>query len=306
MQPLLGGRYGRFDLLGALALLARRPIQTAQAVQNRAADLVFGVGFEFDVVAWIEAVDGRDQPERSGGNQVVQIHAFRQPLVNSPGDQSDLRQMLENQAFALLAAMIVRLVSLKPASRLFAVALVVMRPPFRICDSRGRIRSQNQIQDGLRVAGSRSSGNALAAGEERDRFSHAHDSGSGSGPKVSVSSSRVKSSLRGSKMRTARPPVSNRWFASRPEEPGACRCRDSSARNRAKLFEGIHFAARKSRSVDQDQIFGPVMLRALAPMRPSSREPGSRFPEWPHRIATPRPPRSDTCRASGFAAACAR
>ena len=102
VQPLLGHRDGRFDLLGALALLARRPVQAPQAVQDRAPDLVFGVGLQLDVVGGIEPVDGGDQPERSGRDQVVQVHAFRQPFVNAPRDQPHLRQVFENQALPFL------------------------------------------------------------------------------------------------------------------------------------------------------------------------------------------------------------
>ena len=78
------------NLLGTLALLARRPIQAAQAVENRTADFVFGVGFELYVVAGIEAIDGGDQAQRAGGDQVVQIHALWQPLVDSARDQAGL------------------------------------------------------------------------------------------------------------------------------------------------------------------------------------------------------------------------
>ena len=112
MQALLGRRDRRFNLLGTLALLARRPVEPAQAVQDRAADLVFGVGFQLYVVTRIEAVDGGNQAQRPGGDQVVQVDAFRQSLVNPPGDQTDLRQMFENQAFAFFGRAVARLVFL--------------------------------------------------------------------------------------------------------------------------------------------------------------------------------------------------
>jgi len=38
-----------FHLLGTPALLARRPIHPAQAVQNSSSDFVLGVGFQLDV-----------------------------------------------------------------------------------------------------------------------------------------------------------------------------------------------------------------------------------------------------------------
>jgi len=60
VQALLRGRYRCFDLLGALALLAGCPIETAQAVQHSPSDLVFGVGSQVDMARRIETVDGRN------------------------------------------------------------------------------------------------------------------------------------------------------------------------------------------------------------------------------------------------------
>src|SRR5438067_638240 len=98
MQALFGFGDGSLDLLGLFALLPGRPIQLAETVQDGAADLVFRVGLELDVLGWIEVVDGGDQPDHACRDQVVQAHALRQLVVNASGDQTNLRQILQNQA----------------------------------------------------------------------------------------------------------------------------------------------------------------------------------------------------------------
>jgi hypothetical protein len=78
--------------------------------RGAAPNFVFRVRFQLDVVSRIEAVNGGDQPDGSRGNQIVQVDALRKPFMNSPGNQPDLRQMFENQAFPLLAGVHPRLV----------------------------------------------------------------------------------------------------------------------------------------------------------------------------------------------------
>ena len=53
LQLLLRRCYRCFDLFEFFTLLARRPIQAAEAVQDRAANLVFGICLELDVVLGI-------------------------------------------------------------------------------------------------------------------------------------------------------------------------------------------------------------------------------------------------------------
>src|SRR5580692_1651982 len=101
MQPLFGRADGGFNLFGALALLARRPVETAQAVENRSADLILGVSLEFHVLRRVETVDGRDQADDAGRNQIVQADALWQPVVNAARDQANLRQVLQDQLLAL-------------------------------------------------------------------------------------------------------------------------------------------------------------------------------------------------------------
>ena len=118
MQTLFGGRDGRFDLFGAPALLARRPVQAAQAVQNRAANLVLGVGLQFDVVARIEAVDGGDQADGAGGDQVVQVHALRASVRESAGRSGALAaDARESDVPALRRRLIAHLVLLDGANK---------------------------------------------------------------------------------------------------------------------------------------------------------------------------------------------
>ncbi len=52
-------------------------------------------------MARIEAVDRCNQAYRSGGDQIVQVDALRQTLMDAPGDQPHLREVVENQAFPL-------------------------------------------------------------------------------------------------------------------------------------------------------------------------------------------------------------
>jgi hypothetical protein len=88
-------------LLGALALLSRRPIQTAQAVEHSAFDLVLRIGCQLDVARWVEAIDRRDKADDAGGHQIVQAYGLGQASVNSASELADLGQMLQNQGLAL-------------------------------------------------------------------------------------------------------------------------------------------------------------------------------------------------------------
>ena len=104
LQALFRRGDGRFDLLGLAALLPRRPVQAAQAVQDGAADLVFRIGLQLDVVARVEVVDGRNQADDAGRHQVFQADVLRQPLLDPPGNQPHLRQMLQDEPFPLVVA----------------------------------------------------------------------------------------------------------------------------------------------------------------------------------------------------------
>ena len=81
VQPLLHSGDRSLNLLGALALLARRPIQTAQAVQHPSFDLERGVSFELGTPRGIAAIDRQDETHHSGGYQIVQAHILGQAAM---------------------------------------------------------------------------------------------------------------------------------------------------------------------------------------------------------------------------------
>src|ERR1017187_4233705 len=104
LQSLFHGGYGRFDLLRFAPLLAGRPVQTSQAVQDGPTDLVFRVSLEFYVVARVEVIDRRNQTKDAGRHQVFQTDVFRQTLLDTPGNQPHLREMFQDEPFALVVS----------------------------------------------------------------------------------------------------------------------------------------------------------------------------------------------------------
>ena len=101
MQALFQRGDRGLNLLGALALLARRPIHAAQAVQHPALDLVLGVRSQLDVPRGVEAVDRRNEPNDAGGHQIVHAHILGQAAMNLASQQANLGQVLQNQGLAL-------------------------------------------------------------------------------------------------------------------------------------------------------------------------------------------------------------
>lgn len=101
MQTLLERRDCRLDLLRPFPLLARSPIEAAQTIQNRPADLVLRIRSQLDVMAWVEVVDRGNQADDARRNQIFQTDALRQPFMDSAGDQPDLRQMLHDELLPL-------------------------------------------------------------------------------------------------------------------------------------------------------------------------------------------------------------
>src|SRR5713226_8547344 len=102
LQLLLGGGDRLLNLFGLAAFLAGRPIQAAEAIQNRSANLVLRISLELDVMGRVEMVDGGNEPEHSRGHQVVQTDALRQPFLYPPRDETYLRQVLEDEFLAPL------------------------------------------------------------------------------------------------------------------------------------------------------------------------------------------------------------
>ena len=93
LQTLLRRGHRRFDLARFAPLLARHPVHFTQAVQNRPPDLVLRIGLELDVEARIEVVNGRNEAENPGRNQVVQADVLGESLLDAPGDQPHLRHV---------------------------------------------------------------------------------------------------------------------------------------------------------------------------------------------------------------------
>src|SRR6202040_2387380 len=104
------------------------------------------------------AVNRGNQSQSSGGNQVIEVDALGQSFVNAPGDQTDLRQMLENQAFALFGRVIPVLVLLETTGRLFYcdLSLHAATVPNFARPTGLHLRIKSRITSS--VAGSRSSG----------------------------------------------------------------------------------------------------------------------------------------------------
>ncbi len=91
-----------FDQTGAAALLTRRPVEPTQAVEYRPPDLVFRIGLELHIVPDIIAVDRGDQTDNSSRNEIVQTNRPRDALMNATRDETDLRQMLQDEFLSLL------------------------------------------------------------------------------------------------------------------------------------------------------------------------------------------------------------
>ena len=71
-----------------------------QAVEDRAANAKLRVGFQLHVLRGIEFLDGVDQPQHTGVDQIVERNLRRQTVMDSPRDIANLRQMFQEQPFA--------------------------------------------------------------------------------------------------------------------------------------------------------------------------------------------------------------
>jgi hypothetical protein len=91
----------RFHLFLPLAQIARRPIQLAQAVQNRALDAMLGISVKHHVLAAVVLDHGVEQAQHAGVNQIVQIHVDRQTFVNANGNRLHQREVVEHDLVAL-------------------------------------------------------------------------------------------------------------------------------------------------------------------------------------------------------------
>src|SRR5260370_36360972 len=106
----------------------------------------------------VETVNRGNQSQCSGRDQVVQVDALRKSFMNTPGDQTHLRQMFENQELALLGGVVAGLIFLKTTAWLFDCDLSfhAATVPNFVCPTGCRFKTRSRISSS--VAGSKSSG----------------------------------------------------------------------------------------------------------------------------------------------------
>ena len=78
----------------------RHPVELAQPVVDRPADPRRGERLELHAALRIEALDGVDQPEHPGADQVARVDARRQPGADTTGDELDERRVRDDQVVA--------------------------------------------------------------------------------------------------------------------------------------------------------------------------------------------------------------
>src|SRR5579863_4373393 len=92
------------DLLGFLSLLshvARRCVQTAQPVQNGAADAIARVAFELDALASVKLAYRVDQTQHAGAHQIIHTDVGRQVFAQLKSRAPYERQKLYDQPVVL-------------------------------------------------------------------------------------------------------------------------------------------------------------------------------------------------------------
>src|SRR5581483_8084974 len=95
-----GDRVG--DLAHALPFVRGDAVQTANAVEDGAADFVLGVGAQRRAVRRVVVVNRSDQTDDAGRDQVLDVDIRGQLLLDSRGDPVHLGQVLEDQALTVL------------------------------------------------------------------------------------------------------------------------------------------------------------------------------------------------------------
>jgi len=102
VEALLGAGNGELDLFGFFTPLPRRPVETAEAVQDGAPDLMLSIGLQLDILSGVVLVHSRDQPDNSCRHQILKTNVFGQAAVDASSNQPDLGQMLEDQPFSFI------------------------------------------------------------------------------------------------------------------------------------------------------------------------------------------------------------
>jgi hypothetical protein len=88
------------DLARPAADRPRHPVELAEPVVDRAADARRGERLELHAPVGLEAIDGVDQSEHSGADQVAGIDAVRQTGADTTGDELDERRVVHDQVVA--------------------------------------------------------------------------------------------------------------------------------------------------------------------------------------------------------------
>jgi len=91
---------GGFDEAAFATQVARAPVEFAETVKDSAPDAELGVRTELHVLGQIELVEGVDESEDAGIDQVFEGHVARQPIVNAAGDVADMGKLFHEHALA--------------------------------------------------------------------------------------------------------------------------------------------------------------------------------------------------------------
>ncbi len=91
IAPLLvfNAAHGLGHLAGLAVHRARRPVGAADLVQHRAADADTGIGLETRTLLGIEFPRRLDQPDHAGLDEIIGLHAGRQPAHQVVGNALD-------------------------------------------------------------------------------------------------------------------------------------------------------------------------------------------------------------------------
>src|ERR1700719_377513 len=76
-------------------------VEGAKTVEDGTANTELGVGGELETFFWREAVDGVEEAERSGTDEVVELDVFGKARAHLRGDGADEREVLLGQGFAV-------------------------------------------------------------------------------------------------------------------------------------------------------------------------------------------------------------
>ena len=90
----------RLDLASPAAHRPRHPVERSQAIEDRATDARYGERLELDTAFGIEPLDGIDEAEHAGTDQVARVDAVGQAGADTAGDELDERRVVDDEAVA--------------------------------------------------------------------------------------------------------------------------------------------------------------------------------------------------------------